>query len=146
MSLATEIASAKEKAVIQWREVVHAAAAGNEPSLPALSKLADALGITTHEAAAKLQADTELVRQCQWYEAQRDATNARIEAALAPYGGSQQEFLAAVESAESNARALRVAFDALTKQAMVTAGTAEGTRRRLEGSRPDLFPTPTVNG
>jgi hypothetical protein len=138
MSLATEIASAKSKATEQWAEVVHAAAAGSEPSLPALSKLADALGITTHQAAAKLQADKELVLQIKWYALQRDATNARIEAALAPYG-DEPGFRAAVEEAEAHARALRETYNAITRQAMVTAGTAEGNRRRLEGSRPDLF-------
>jgi hypothetical protein len=139
MSLATEIQTAKFKATEQWAEVVHAAAAGNEPSLPALTKLADALGMTTHEAVAKLQADTELVRQCQWYASHRDATNSRIEAALAPYGGTERAFKEAVESAEAHARELREAYTAITHQAMVASGSAEGTRRRLMGSRPDLF-------
>jgi hypothetical protein len=138
MSLATEIQIAKNKATDQWRELVHAAAAGTEPSLAALAKVAEGLGVTTHQAAAKLQADTELVQQCRWYESQRDAINARIEAALAPYG-DEPGFRAAVEEAESNARALREAYNALTRQTMVSAGTAEGTLRRLMGSRPDLF-------
>jgi hypothetical protein len=139
MSLATEIQTAKFKATEQWAEVVHAAAAGNEPSLPALTNLADALGITTHEAADKLQADTDLVRQCQWYASQRDAAQARADATLAPYNGNESEFRAAVESAEAHARELRVAHDALTRQTQVAVGTAEGTLRRLMGSRPDLF-------
>jgi hypothetical protein len=146
MSLATEIQTAKSKATEAWAEVVHAAAKGSEPSLPALSKLADALGLTTHEAVAKLQADTDLVRQCHWYASQRDAAQARADAMLEPYSGSEREFLAAVESAEANARKLRETYTALNRQTMVAVGTAEGTRRRIEGSRPDLFPTPTVNG
>jgi hypothetical protein len=141
MSLATEIASAKDKAITQWAEVVHAAVAGNEPSLPALTKLADALGITTHQAAAKLQADTELVRQCKWYEAQRDAAQARADALLAPFNGSEREFRAAVESAEVAARELRTAYNALTGQTLVAVGTARGNLQRIQGSRPDLFNT-----
>jgi hypothetical protein len=141
MSLATEIQIAKHKATDQWRELVHAAAAGTEPSLAALAKVAEGLGITTHQAAARLQADTELVRQCRWYEATRDAAQARVDATLAPFNGNESEFRAAVESAESHARELRVAHNALVHQTMVAVGTAEGTRRRLEGSRPDLFDT-----
>lgn len=145
MSLATEIQTAKSKATEQWAEVVHAAVAGNEPSLPALSKLADALGITTHEAHAKLQADTELVRQCRWYEAQRDAAQARADAMLAPFNGSEREFRAAVESAEAAARELRSAYNTLTAQTLVAVGTARGNLQRIEGSRPDLFPTTTAS-
>jgi hypothetical protein len=141
MSLTAEIQAAKNKAVTQWAELVRAAATGTEPTLPALERVAAGMGLTAGEAHAKLQADTELVRQCQWYEAQRDAAQARAEATLAPYNGNEREFLAAVESAEAHARELRVAHNALVRQTMVAVGTAQGNLRRIEGSRPDLFNT-----
>jgi hypothetical protein len=139
MSLATEIQTVKIKATEQWAEVVHAAAAGNEPPLPALTKLADALGITTSEAVAKLQQDVGIVQHRNGHLFQRDAAQARADEALAPYNGNEREFLAAVESAETVARELRVAHNALVRQTMVAIGTAQGNIRRIEGSRPDLF-------
>jgi hypothetical protein len=139
MSLATEIQTAKIKATEQWAEVVHAAAAGSEPSLPALSQLADALGLTTHEAAARLQQDVGIIHHRNSHVAQRDAAQARADAMLSPYNGNEKEFLAAVEEAESNARALRAAHTALAWQHLVAVGAAEGNLQRIEGSRPDLF-------
>jgi hypothetical protein len=139
MSLATEIASAKEKAVVQWREVVFAAVAGNEPSLPALTALAESLGISTNEALAKLKADVGIVQHRNSHLAHRDAARSRADATLAPFGGSEKDFLAAVESAESVARELRVAHTALVRQTMVAAGTVQGNLQRIEGARPDLF-------
>ncbi len=145
-SLAAEIQSNRTKAAAQWREIVHEAAAGNEPSLAALTKIAESLGIPVAESLEKLQIDAGVVRQHDWHLAERDAANSRVEAALAPYNGSEREFRAAVEEAESNARALRAAHSALVRQTQVAAGTAEGNRRRIEGSRPDLFTKPAVNG
>jgi hypothetical protein len=136
MSLESEAQALRIKAAQQWRELAHNAAAGDEPSLAAVSKLADTLGIA--DAVVRLRADAEIVRQVEWYASHRDATNARIEAVLAPYG-DEPGFRAAVEQAEAHARGLRESYNALVHQTMVQAGTAEGTRRRLEGSRPDLF-------
>jgi hypothetical protein len=139
MTLATEILNAKEKAVTQWREVVFAAAAGNEPSLPALTALAESLGITTSEAVAKLQQDVGIVQHRNGHLFQRDAAQARADATLAPYGGCAREFLAAVESAEGVARELRTAYTALNAQTFVAVGAAKGNLQRIEGQRPDLF-------
>ncbi len=145
MSLATEIASAKDKAVIQWREVVFAAAAGNEPSLPALTALAESLVITVTEAHAKLRQDVGIVQHRNSHLFQRDAARSRADAMLSPFNGSEKEFRAAVESAEAAARELRTAYNALTGQTLVAVGTAQGNLQRIEGSRPDLFATTTTN-
>jgi len=139
MSLAAEIESAKDKAVVQWREVVFAAAAGTEPSLAALTKIAEGLGISTHEAHANLQRDVGVVQMRNSLIAHRDAAQARADKMLEPFGGSAKEFKEAVESAEAVARELRTAYTTLNGQTLVAAGTAEGNRRRLEGARPDLF-------
>jgi hypothetical protein len=139
MSLATEIQTAKFKAAEQWAEVVHAAAAGSEPSLPALTKLADSLGIATHDAHAKLRQDVAIVQHRNSLIAQRDAAQARADALLSPFNGSEREFRNAVESAEAAARELRTAYNTLTGQTMVAVGTAQGNLQRVEGSRPDLF-------
>lgn len=139
MTLAAEIQNAKEKAVIQWREVIFAAVAGNEPSLPALTKLADGLGISTHEAAAKLRQDVGIVQHRNSHLAQRDAAQARADETLLPYGGSERAFREAVEAAELAARELRTAYSALSGQTLVSIGYAEGNLRRIEGQRPDLF-------
>jgi hypothetical protein len=141
MTLAAEIASAKTKAVVQWAEVVHDAVGGSEPSLAALTALADALGITTSEAVAKLQQDVGIVQHRNGHLFQRDAAQARADATLAPYGGCAREFLAAVESAEGVARELRTAYTALNAQTFVAVGAAKGNLQRIEGSRPDLFNT-----
>lgn len=139
MTLAAEIASAKDKAVTQWAELVHAAAAGTEPSLAALTKIAEGLGISTHEAHAKLRQDVAIVQHRNSHLFHRDAAQARANKMLEPFGGCALEFLAAVESAEGVARELRTAYTALNAQTFVAVGTAEGNLRRIEGQRPDLF-------
>jgi hypothetical protein len=139
VTLAAEIASAKDKAVTQWAELVHAAAAGTEPSLAALTKIAEGLGISTHEAHAKLRQDVAIVQHRNSHLFQRDAARRRADETLAPFNGSEKEFRAAVEAAEAHARELRVAHTALVHQTQVQAGTAEGNLRRIEGQRPDLF-------
>jgi hypothetical protein len=145
MSLENEIAAANLKAVDQWRETVFAAAAGDEPSLPALTKLAESLGITVTEAHAKFRQDVGIVQMRNSHLAHRSAAQARADKMLEPFGGCEREFRASVESAESVARELRTAYNTLVSQTLMSVGMAEGSLRRLEASRADLFPTPTIS-
>lgn len=145
MSLATEIQTAKTKATEQWAEVVHAAATGNEPSLPAITKIAVGLGITTNEAHAKLRQDVDIIRQRDRAVADLAQADANIAAVLAPYGGDDEKFRHTVEAAEALAGELRGEYFAYTNGLLITRGFATGTLRRLEGSRPDLVANVTNN-
>ncbi len=139
MSLATEIQTAKTKATEQWAEVVHAAAAGNEPSLPAITKLATGLGITVPEAAAKLRADVDVVHQHNRATFDLAAADAAIADELRPYGGSDEDYRRAVEDAEAIALQLRNAYQGYSQGLCFTKGLAAGNIRRLEATRADLF-------
>jgi hypothetical protein len=141
MSLATEIQAAANKATDQWYEIVHAAAAGTEPSLAALTKVAAGLGITTNEAHAKLRQDVDVIRQRDRAVADLAQADANIAAVLAPYGGSDENFRRAVEAAESLACELRGEYVAYTNGHAITRGFAQGTIRRLEAAHPDLLTT-----
>jgi hypothetical protein len=136
MSLESEAQAVRVKAAQQWRELVHAAASGDEPSLAAVSKVAAALGIA--DAVAKLRDDADIVRQHARAVADLAQADANIAQVLEPYG-SDENFRRAVEAAEALAGELRGAYLAYEQGHCITRGFASGTIRRLEGSRPDLL-------
>jgi hypothetical protein len=140
MSLEKELAAQQSRAAAQWRETVLAAArGGDEPSLPALTKIAVAMGLELVDAVARFRRDVEHVQLHDAAVAAAEAANRTVAEKLEPYGGDVGEYSRVVQAAEEHARSLREELDTLTDYLVPAVGRARGERDRLAKARCDLL-------